>query len=114
MKPSSLPAVCLVLSSVAIVAGIVGMPASFLYLASRDIRDITAGTSGFVAGAVLVGSGLISLAILSTRNTESNSLQMPSAQTGIPSKDEWGEDRTARGPDAPSTAISPPPGDRPR
>jgi hypothetical protein len=42
------------------------MPMSFLYLASRSMEDITAGTSGFVAGAVLIGAGIISLAIIST------------------------------------------------
>ena len=67
MKLSFLSIVCLVLSVLAIVAGGLGMLLSFLALAQRDMRDITAGASGFVAGAVLIGAGLVSLAILATR-----------------------------------------------
>ncbi len=31
------------------------------------MADITAGTSGFVAGAILIGAGLLSLTMLATR-----------------------------------------------
>jgi hypothetical protein len=48
-------------------AGAIGMLASFHYLSLSDSRDIAAGAAGFVAGAVLLGSGLITLAILSPR-----------------------------------------------
>jgi hypothetical protein len=72
---SQLRTVSLVLSGVAIVAGGLGMPMSFLYLASASMADITAGTSGFVAGAVLIGAGLISLAILATREPEADRRQ---------------------------------------
>lgn len=53
-----------VLSLALVVCGIAGMFVCFLYLSSADIRDITGAGLGFVAGAVFVGSGLIS-AILS-------------------------------------------------
>lgn len=64
MNSQSLRFLCLVLSACAIGAGCLGMVASFLYLASSSMADITAGTSGFIAGSVLVGSGLISLTLL--------------------------------------------------
>jgi hypothetical protein len=48
-------------------AGAIGMFAGFHYLSLADSRDIAAGSAGFVAGAVLTGSGLISLSILSHR-----------------------------------------------
>ena len=67
MGGGSLRAVCLILSSGAIVLGAAGMVLSFLYLASSSMADITAGTSGFVAGSVLIGSGLISLTLLASR-----------------------------------------------
>jgi hypothetical protein len=56
-----------VMSVLAIAAGCGGMVMSFLYLASASFEDITAGTSGFVAGAILIGSGLISTAMLCDR-----------------------------------------------
>jgi hypothetical protein len=65
--------ICLVLASLAIVAGGLGMFASFLYLASRSMADITAGTSGFVAGAILIGAGLLSLTMLAIRPAHSAS-----------------------------------------
>jgi hypothetical protein len=55
---------CRSLSLLAVFAGAVGMVVSFYYLASSNFADITAGTSGFVAGAILIGSGLIALAML--------------------------------------------------
>jgi len=67
MEPNNpLRSICTVLSCLSIVAGGGGMVASFGYLASASMEDITAGTSGFIAGAVLIGSGLISLALLVT------------------------------------------------
>lgn len=56
---------CRLLAGLFIVFGTLGMIMSFLFLSSSSFDSITAGTSGFVAGAVLVGSGLISLAMLS-------------------------------------------------
>lgn len=58
------------LSAVLVIAGGLGMAVSFLYLASRSMEDIAAGASGFIAGAVLIGSGAISLA-LACRSPES-------------------------------------------
>ena len=49
----------LVAGFLSMLAGSAGMALSFLYLASASMADITAGTSGFVAGAVFIGSGLI-------------------------------------------------------
>jgi hypothetical protein len=56
--------VCLVLPVLTIAAGALGVPLSFLFLASGSMADINAGTSGCVAGSVLLGSALIALAIL--------------------------------------------------
>jgi hypothetical protein len=55
------------MSALAIAAGFGGMVMSFFYLASASFEDITAGTSGFVAGAILIGSGLVSAAMLCDR-----------------------------------------------
>jgi hypothetical protein len=52
------------LAGASILAGALGVAMSFLYLASASLADITAGTSGFVAGAVLIGSGVISLSVI--------------------------------------------------
>ncbi len=64
-----LRSVCLILSALAILAGGAGMAVSFLFLASSNTENITAGASGFVAGAVLIGSGLLPLAMLANRAT---------------------------------------------
>jgi len=56
------------LSVISIGAGCMGMVLSFLYLASGSMADITAGTSGFVAGSVLIGSGIVSLTMLSLKS----------------------------------------------
>ncbi len=62
--------VCRFLSGLAVLLGAAGMAVSFSYLASASFEDITAGTSGFVAGSVLVGSGLVSLSMLAGSNTD--------------------------------------------
>jgi hypothetical protein len=67
MNTTGLRSACQVLSVLAMLAGAAGMAMSFLYLASSSIADITAGTSGFVAGSVLIGCGLLSLTLLATR-----------------------------------------------
>jgi hypothetical protein len=61
---------CLLFSALAILAGGVGMAMSFLYLGSKGLENIIAGAAGFVAGAILIGAGLISLAILSPKDPE--------------------------------------------
>jgi hypothetical protein len=44
------------------------MIASFLlFLTSSSGADLSAGTSGFLAGAILIGSGLLALTMLATR-----------------------------------------------
>ncbi len=70
MDSTFLRSACLILSGLAILAGGLGMAMSFLYLASASMADITAGTSGFVAGSVLIGSGLVSLTMLATREAQ--------------------------------------------
>ncbi len=72
-KPAFLRPICLVLSALALVAGVLGMFGSFLYLASNNMANITAGSSGFIAGAVLIGAGLLSLTMLATRPAPSES-----------------------------------------
>jgi hypothetical protein len=57
----------LVLAAVAVFVGAVGMALSFVFLASPNAMDVTAGNSGFLAGAVLVGSGILSLTVLAAR-----------------------------------------------
>ena len=56
--------VCLGLAAILMIAGSLGMVASFLYLASRSMEDITAGASGFIVGSILIGSGVISLSLI--------------------------------------------------
>ena len=58
---------CVVVATIAVGAGACGMVLSFLYMNSARMEDVTAGAAGFVAGAVLVGSGLISLTMLTAK-----------------------------------------------
>lgn len=71
--------VCLVLSGWAILLGGVGMVISFVFLMSPNTADETAGTAGFVAGAVLAAAGLISLSVLAVRATHPG----PAEQSGV-------------------------------
>jgi hypothetical protein len=48
-----------------VVFGALGMLICFMFLWSSDMRDITGAGLGFVAGATMLGSGCISLAIAS-------------------------------------------------
>jgi hypothetical protein len=52
-----------VLSALTFISGVGGMAISFLFLASRNYLDVIAGTVGFLAGAVLVAAGLLSLTV---------------------------------------------------
>jgi hypothetical protein len=63
IRQSGKPA--LLLSSFTLLCGAGGMGISFLYLASASRLDVLAGVAGFVAGAVLVAAGLLSIAVLS-------------------------------------------------
>src|SRR6185437_11505744 len=57
-----------VLASLFLIAGSCGMAISFLFLASSHPLDVTAGAAGFVAGAVMLAAGLISLVVLEQRS----------------------------------------------
>ena len=81
-SPAFLRPICLVLAVLAIIAGGLGMAASFLYLASSRTADVTAGTSGFVAGAVLIAAGLLSLTMLATRPARSESKEHTYSEIG--------------------------------
>jgi hypothetical protein len=49
------------------VCGVGGMEVSFGFLASSHAFDVTAGAAGFVAGAILLAAGQLSIAILDRR-----------------------------------------------
>ena len=78
MESSSLRPLCLILSGGAVLIGGAGMVLSFIFLASSRMADITAGTSGFIAGSVLIGSGLVSLSMLATRPSSQDEKERPS------------------------------------
>jgi hypothetical protein len=61
------------------------MVVSLGFLASVNFEEITAGMSGFVAGAILIGSGLVALALL-TRQATSGHTEDSGNRTTIPSK----------------------------
>ena len=48
-----------------VVFGAIGMLICFMFLWSNDIRDINGAGMGFIAGAAMLGSGCIALAICS-------------------------------------------------
>ena len=78
-------AVCIWMSALAIGAGATGMVLSLGFLASVSFEEITAGMSGFVAGAILIGSGLVALALL-TRQTGSAPTGDSGSSATTPSK----------------------------
>jgi len=55
--------VTLGLSAILILAGGLGMLVGLLYFASPTMEDAIIGGSGLFAGSVLIGSGIISLAL---------------------------------------------------
>jgi hypothetical protein len=63
---------CLLLGALSIVAGVAGMVLSFTYLATATLIDATAGGAGFVAGAILAGSGLIACALMASPRASGN------------------------------------------
>lgn len=77
-SPSFLRPACFLLSALAIVAGGLGMAMSLLEMTSSNIGEITAGASGFVAGSVLVGAGVVSLTLLATRSARGGPHDKPS------------------------------------
>lgn len=55
---------CIIAAILILIAGSLGMAISFLVLTSKNPAENLAGVAGFIAGAILVSGGLISLAIL--------------------------------------------------
>ena len=64
---SSLRWVLHVMAAGCIGLGLVGMVVSFRFMSFPDSADRSAGNTGFIAGSILIGSGLIALAILARR-----------------------------------------------
>ena len=62
MQSSSLPGWYKTLAILSVVVGVGGMCLSFLFMTFGSQADIIAGGAGFIAGAILIGSGLIALA----------------------------------------------------
>jgi hypothetical protein len=50
------------------------MTVSFLFLASDHPLDVTAGASGFIAGAILVAAGLVSISVQRPKERDSDTL----------------------------------------
>jgi len=73
MLGKQLKTIVLVGSAVLTAAGGIGMVLSFIFMASADPRDITAGSSGFAAGALFVCTSLIATAIVSLQCCEPES-----------------------------------------
>ena len=66
-SPKVLRPICLVFAGLAVAAGGLGMLASLLALSLRSPADVMAGVAGFVAGAILIAAGLVSMTMLATR-----------------------------------------------
>ncbi|MEM1448119.1 MAG: hypothetical protein AAGI22_03360 [Planctomycetota bacterium] len=54
-----------VLSALAIACGAAGMAVSYLFICLPSLDHVFAGAAGFVAGSILVGTGLVSQALMS-------------------------------------------------
>ncbi|OYW75343.1 MAG: hypothetical protein B7Z37_13620 [Verrucomicrobia bacterium 12-59-8] len=65
MNPKLLSSLSLIFTFILVLLGAIGMLITFLFLWSSDVRDIAGAGLGFVAGAVMLGSGVVALAILS-------------------------------------------------
>jgi hypothetical protein len=63
LNPLRLPHRLPRLAVLTLAVGVGGMAVSFLFLASAHPLDVLAGAAGFVAGAILVAGGVISLAL---------------------------------------------------
>jgi hypothetical protein len=73
------------------IAGVGGMAISFLFLASSHRLDAMAGAAGFIAGAVLVAGGLISISVQRARLVDG---QQSVATTGVAARNmPWDVDR---------------------
>jgi hypothetical protein len=80
MRDSSLRSFCVALAVLTLLAGAGGMVFSFGYLASAHLGDISAGQSGFIAGAILIGSGLLSLSVLASRGGQASDVHSQSRE----------------------------------
>jgi len=69
MNSTFLTSVAVVLASILVLLGALGMLITFFFLWSNDMRDITGAGLGFVAGAVMLGSGVVSLAVASNKTS---------------------------------------------
>lgn len=69
MTSNFLSTLTVVLAAILIVLGSIGMIVTFMFLWSNDLRDITGAGLGFVAGAVMLGSGVISLGMISSKSS---------------------------------------------
>lgn len=56
-------AVSAILGRLSLLAGAGGMLVAFLFCASAHAADVLAGAAGFVAGALLLGAGLVTIAL---------------------------------------------------
>lgn len=63
MKRSTLQKIALILSIIAMGAGLLGMVFCFFFLWSSNLVDVTGAGFPFVAGSVLFGGGLIAFTI---------------------------------------------------
>tara|TARA_R110002095_G_scaffold47452_3_gene42308 strand:+ start:526 stop:783 length:258 start_codon:yes stop_codon:yes gene_type:complete len=60
----SIQVLCLFIAFLTMLGGAVGMALSFINLSSTSMQNIHSGQAGFVAGAVLIGTGLMTCAIV--------------------------------------------------
>lgn len=64
----NLRGLCFIMAAGSILCGGLGMAASFLFLSSAVPHENIAGASGFVAGAILIASGMMTFAIAASAN----------------------------------------------
>jgi hypothetical protein len=60
----SIQVLCLLIACLSMLEGAVGMALRFVNLSSMNMQNIHSGQAGFVAGAVLIGTGLMACAIV--------------------------------------------------
>jgi len=77
MEPRTLRPLHTVLSALSLLGGAVGMLLSFGIMASKNMEDITAVASGFVAGCLLVPAGPLSLTLLALKPSASSHAETP-------------------------------------
>lgn len=56
--------VVVVLACILMLVGIIGMGICFLFIWSNNMIDVVGAGLGFICGAILIGSGLISIAVV--------------------------------------------------